>query len=56
VAHTILIIAYRIIRDGTTYEDLGGNYFDERDRRATLHRSVKRLERLGCKVTVEQAA
>jgi transposase len=56
VAHTILIIAYRIIRDGTTYEDLGSNYFDERDRRATLHRSIHRLERLGYKVTVEEAA
>jgi transposase len=56
VAHTILIIAYRIIRDGTTYEDLGSNYFDERDRRATLRRSVQRLERLGYKVTVAAAA
>ncbi len=56
VAHTILIIAYRIIRDGTIYEDLGSNYFDERDRRATLRRSVQRLERLGYKVTVEEAA
>jgi transposase len=54
-AHTILIIAYRIIRDGTTYEDLGSNYFDERDRRATLRRSLQRLERLGYKVTVEAA-
>ena len=56
VAPTILIIAYRIIRDGTTYEDLGSNYFDERDPRATLRRSVQRLERLGYKVTVEEAA
>ena len=55
VAHTILIIAYHIIRDGTTYEDLGSNYFDDRDRQATLRRSVKRLERLGYKVTVEAA-
>jgi transposase len=55
VAHTILIIAYHIIRDGTTYEDLGSNYFDERDRQATLRRSVKRLESLGYKVTVEAA-
>jgi len=55
VAHTILIIVYRIIQDGTTYEDLGSNYFDERDRRATLHRSVQRLERLGYKVTIEAA-
>jgi transposase len=53
VAHTILIIAYRIIRDGTTYEDLGSNYYDERDRQATLRRSLQRLERLGYKVTVE---
>ena len=55
VAHTILIIAYRIIRDGTTYEDLGSNYYDERDRQATLRRSLQRLERLGYKVTVEAA-
>jgi len=56
VAHTILIIAYRIIRDGTTYEDLGSNYFDERDRRAALHSSIHRPRRLGYKVTVEEAA
>lgn len=56
VAHSILTIAYRIIRDGGTYEDLGSNYFDERDRRATLRRSVQRLERLGYKVTVTEAA
>jgi transposase len=56
VAHTILIIAYRIIRDGGTYEDLGSNYFDERDRQATLRRSVQRLERLGYKVNVTEAA
>ncbi len=55
MAHTILIIAYRIIRDGGTYQDLGSNYFDERDRRATLRRLVQRLERLGYKVTVEAA-
>jgi hypothetical protein len=55
VAHTILIIAYRIIQDGTTYEDLGSNYVDERDRLAALRRSVQRLERLGYKVTVEAA-
>jgi len=53
VAHTILIIAYYIIHDGTTYQYLGSNYFDDRDRQATLRRSVKRLERLGYKVTVE---
>lgn len=56
VAHTILLIADRIIRDGSTYEDLGSTYFDERDRRAPVRRSVQRLERLGYKVTVGEAA
>jgi hypothetical protein len=55
VAHTILVIAYHIIRNGTVYEDLGGNYFDERDRERTIRRAVHRLERLGCKVSVEAA-
>jgi transposase len=55
VAHTILIIGCRIIRDGTTYEDLGSNYYDERDRQATLCRSLQPLERVGYKVTVEAA-
>jgi len=41
VAHTILIIAYHIIRDGTTYDDLGSNYFDERDRHSFPERRVK---------------
>jgi hypothetical protein len=56
VAHTILAIAYDILRDGTVYQELGSNYFDERSKEATARRAVKRLERLGFKVTIEQAA
>jgi hypothetical protein len=37
------------------YQDLGSNSFDKRDHQAALHRSVRRLERLGYKVTVEVA-
>jgi transposase len=55
VAHSLLVIIYHMLRDGTEYRDLGANYFDERDREATLRRSVRRLERLGYKVTVEAA-
>lgn len=55
VAHTILVTAYHIIREGTVYQDLGGNYFDERERDRTIRRAVHRLERLGCKVSVEAA-
>lgn len=56
VAHSILVIAYAILRDGTTYDDLGSTYFDERDREQVIRRSVKRLEALNLKVTVEPAA
>jgi transposase len=29
VAHSILVIAYHLLRDGTEYIDLGGDYFDK---------------------------
>lgn len=56
VGHTILVVLYHLLRDGVVYEDLGPNWFDERDRRATVGRSVRRLEALGYRVTLEPAA
>jgi transposase len=56
VAHSILLIAYHLLRDGTTYQDLGGNYYDERDRAAVERRLVRRLERLGHRVTLTPPA
>ncbi len=56
VAHSILVIAYHLLSRGTTYQDLGVNYFDERDRQAVERRAVRRLEALGYKVTLEPAA
>ncbi len=53
VAHTILVIAYHLLRRGTAYDDLGNRYFDERDRKAVEHRLVHRLQGLGYKVTLE---
>jgi transposase len=52
VGHSILVIAYHLLRDGAEYADLGGNYFDERDRRAVERDLVRRLEKLGNKVTL----
>jgi transposase len=52
VAHAILIIAYRIIRDGSVYRDLGPAYFDSLDPTRLKHRLVKRLEGLGFHVTL----
>ena len=55
VAHSILVIAYHLLRRGVDYEDLGPNYFDERDQQAVVRRSVRRIEQLGFKVTVTAA-
>jgi len=56
VGHTILVIAYRLLTDGTTYRDLGPTYFDERDRRHVEHRLVRRLEGLGYAVKLTPLA
>lgn len=56
VAHSILVIAYHLIKDGTTYTDLGPNYFDERDKEKAIRRYTERIERLGKTVTITDAA
>ena len=55
VAHSIAVILHSLLKTKTPYIDLGANYFDERDQQATLRRAVRRIERLGFKVTVEAA-
>jgi transposase len=56
VGHTILVIIYHIVRDGTVYEDLGPHYFVERDRQGAERRLVHQLEGLGYTVTLEPRA
>jgi transposase len=55
VGHSILIIAYHLLRNHATYADLGPHYFDERDREGVKRRLVHRLEDLGYQVTIERA-
>jgi transposase len=56
VGHSLLIAAYYILRDGVEYHDLGATYFDRLRPEALTRMLVKRLERLGHKVTLEAAA
>ncbi len=56
VGHSILIIIYHLIKEGTTFVDLGGNYFDQRNQEAVKRQAVHRLQRLGFKVTLEPLA
>jgi transposase len=53
VAHSLLVIAYHLLKDGTTYRDLGPDYFDRRDTGQLQRRLIGRLEALGLRVTVE---
>ncbi|CAB3395982.1 IS110 family transposase [Kyrpidia spormannii] len=53
VGHTILVIAYYLLKRKTTYEDLGPLYFEEKQRETAIRNSIKRLERFGYKVTLE---
>ena len=54
VAHSILIIIYHILKEEKTYQDLGSNYFEERDHDATKRRAIRNLERLGYQVTLQE--
>lgn len=56
VGHQILEIAYYIMRDGVTYQELGAGYFERRNRDRATRRHVKQLESLGYRVTLDDAA
>ena len=53
LAHTILVIVHTMLRNGTTYQDLGADYFDRLDQARLTRTLVRRLERLGHKVTLQ---
>jgi transposase len=55
-AHSILVIAYHIIQRREPYQDLGGNYFDERQKVSTANRLTRRLEKLGYHVMITPPA
>ena len=56
VGHQILEIAYYVMRDGATYDELGADYFDRRHAERAVRRHVRQLEALGFQVTIEKAA
>lgn len=56
VAHSILVIAYHLLKNGTVYTDLGADYFERRNEQQVQKQLVKRLEKLGYKVSIEPLA
>jgi transposase len=56
VAASMLTAAFHMLTTGSEYKDLGAAHFDRRDHAKLAKRLVRRLEDLGLKVTVSQAA
>jgi hypothetical protein len=56
VGHSILVIFYHMLKAGTNYTDLGGDFFDRLEPQRLTRYYVKRLESLGHKVTLESCA
>lgn len=54
VAHTILVIIYNLLKKKQPYLDLGANYFELLKKNTIVNRTVKRLEALGYKVSLEE--
>ena len=56
VAHALLRISYHVLAHGTTYRELGGDYYDRRQTRRLTSRAIRLLEGQGYRVTLEPAA
>jgi transposase len=56
IGHSILIAAYYILKRQEDYREAGGNYFEQVNPAALQRYLVRRLERLGHRVTLEPAA
>jgi transposase len=53
VAHTILIILFCMLKNQQPYRDLGADYFDRRNVEQLKRSLIRRLERFGLQVTVQ---
>jgi hypothetical protein len=53
VGHSILVIAYHVLKEQKPYHDLGVDYFLRQNKEAVQRRCIRQLERLGLQVTVK---
>lgn len=56
VAHAMLRIAYYLLTRKEYYVDLGEDYFDKQKQQSFVNYSVKRLEKLGYKVSIAKVS
>jgi len=55
VAHSILIIAYTMMKNAQDYKEVGGDYFERLNHTQLQRHLIRRLQRLGLTVTVQLA-
>jgi transposase len=55
LAHHMVVIIYQVLSRGEEYVEMGGDYYDRRDKTKTMERLVRRLTRLGYHVRIEAA-
>jgi transposase len=53
LGHTLLVIMYQVLKKKGAYAELGGDYLERREPERQTRQLVKRLEKLGHKVTLE---
>ena len=53
LGHTLLVIMYHLLKRRTTYQELGGDFLERLEPDRLTRQLVKRLERLGHKVTLQ---
>jgi transposase len=56
VAHALLVTAYRLLARGTTYRELGADYYDRRHTERVTRRAIQTLQRQGYRVSLEPTA
>ena len=55
LGHTVLVIAYQLLTRKLPYHDLGVAYFDKLEQNRVQRRLVRRLERMGYEVVLQQS-
>ena len=55
VAHSLLVSIYNMLKRAEPYKDLSGDYYDRSAKEIVQKSCVRRLERLGYRVTLELA-
>jgi transposase len=56
VGHSLLVIVYHVLSHRSTYQELGGDYFDRQHREKQQVQLIRKLEAMGLKVTVESVS